>query len=331
MTTTSPQAVVSIIIPTYNRRELVCEAVDSVLAQSFGDFELIIVDDGSIDGTGEAIRSKSDARIDYVEIRHSGCPGLVRNRGVDRAIAPLIAFLDSDDLWEPDKLAVQINSLNSLRRSGSVQAEGNSDDAAGSDASGKDTPRHAPPPARPHIPRLIHTRERWIRNGKEISQKSQRHRRSGWIFDDSLRKCVIGPSTVIMERWLFEEIGGFREDIQIAEDYELWLRITAREPVAYIDRPLTTKRAGHGDQLSEKYGRIELFRLRALRDLIDSGYFEKHARVANAERTACQELIRKCRIYAAGARKRGRTAESEEYLDLAATYERKTQDGGANR
>jgi hypothetical protein len=117
-----------------------------------------------------------------------------------------------------------------------------------------------------------------------------------------------------MERSLFEEAGGFREDLEIAEDYELWLRITGREEVLYIDEPLIEKRAGHGFQLSEKYGQIEVFRIRALADLLGAGAFDFDE---EKKALASAELVRKCSIHAAGCRKRGKTEEAETYEALA--------------
>lgn len=272
----------SVVIPTYNRLRLVTEAVRSVLAQEgFDEYEIVVVDDGSTDGTAEALRAMNAGRLRVVEIAHSGLPGFARNRGVERSRGRYVAFLDSDDVWKPRKLAVQTAFLD----------------------------------ARPEQD-IVHTREVWLRNGKEVSQKGQRHTRSGDVFRDSLVKCVLGPSTVMMRRRLYVETGGFREDLEIAEDYEYWLRITAARPVGYIDEPLTVKRAGHGDQLTDKYGHIEYFRIAALRDLVDQGIFTGERRSA-----AVAELARKCRIYAAGARKRGRTDEADVYEATADHYE----------
>jgi hypothetical protein len=114
----------------------------------------------------------------------------------------------------------------------------------------------------------------------------------------------------MMERSLFEELGGFREGLEIDEDYELWLRLTHREPVAYLDEALTVKRAGPWDQLSERHGQIEVFRIRGLKDLVERRYFDDKSQHATE---AQRELSRKCRIYAAGCRKRGRESEAREY------------------
>jgi GT2 family glycosyltransferase len=268
---------VSVIIPTHNRFSLLQEAVASVFAQTTDDYELIVVDDGSTDETPSI---EATAGLCYRRIHHSGRPGLVRNRGVDLARGEWIAFLDSDDLWMTTKLTKSLRRLHECP------------DAA-----------------------LVHTRERWMRNGRQISQKGQRHQREGDVFADSLRKCIIGPSTVVIPREVFTRVGGFREDLEVAEDYELWLRIVDTAPVAYVEEPLTTKRAGHGDQLSERYGKIELFRIRALRDLVDRNAF-----TAEHRPMAQEELSRKCRIYAAGCRTRGRSAEAAEYEALARRY-----------
>jgi len=281
------QPLVSVIIPSYNRAALLCEAVASVLAQSYAARELIVVDDGSTDATAARLRSFRGLRL--VRRDHTGMPGAARNAGVRVARGEYLAFLDSDDLWLPHKLAVQVAAATAARDS------------------------------------INHTRERWLRDGRVVSQRGQRHRRSGCLFVDSLRKCIIGPSTVLLRRDVFEAAGGFREDLEIAEDYELWLRLTARHPVGYVARESVIKRAGHGDQLSERYGHIELFRLRALRDLVERGdrrHFTRPQRAA-----AAAELARKARIYAAGCRNRGRTAEAARYDALAHRWSAPAGDG----
>ncbi|MBN2049188.1 MAG: glycosyltransferase family 2 protein, partial [Spirochaetales bacterium] len=151
--------------------------------------------------------------------------------------------------------------------------------------------------------------------GREVSQASQKHRREGDVFEDALTKCIIGPSTVMMEADLFRETGGFDENLEIAEDYEYWLRITSRISVGYLHEILTVKRAGDWHQLSEKYGQIEIFRLRALKGLVDRGFFPPERRAL-----ARAELANKCRIYAAGCRKRGKNEEAAEYERLAREF-----------
>jgi glycosyltransferase involved in cell wall biosynthesis len=342
---------VSVVIPVWNRRELIGEAIDSVLSQQLPPgwhLELIVVDDGSDDGTAEYLdtrftagstaldgcdpardpardRSSDGARdparegvapsvaeppsVRVVHTAHCGFPGAARNRGVREAAGQLLAFLDSDDRWLPGKLQAQIP----LHRP--ETGDGPVDPASGS-----------PIPAR-----FSHTRERWVRNGREVSQRSQRHRRAGDIFLDALVKCIVGPSTVMIETALYRTTGGFREDLEVAEDYEYWLRLLATTPVAYVDRPLTVKQAGPWEQLSEKYGEIERFRIAALRDLVVAGAFAgKNAedpQIDVARDTAARrELARKLRVYAAGARKRGRTAEADALEEEADTFENSIPD-----
>ncbi len=274
-------SMVSVIIPTYNRKALLLQAAASVLMQTVHDMELIIVDDGSDDGSREAGDSLlQDPRVRWLSIPHSGFPGAVRNIGVQAAQGEWIAFLDSDDLWLPRRLQLQLELAE----------------------------------RQPGI-RCIHGREIWLRGEQIVSQRTQRHGRSGDIFADAVKKCIIGPSTVLMRRGLFDSLGGFREDLEIAEDYELWLRLTAGEPVGYTETPAVLKRAGHGSlQLSEKYGQIEKFRIAALEKLTASRWF---ARYPGKQRLAEGELVRKCLIVAAGARKRGHEEEARYYDSLA--------------
>ena len=274
---------VSVIIPVYNRFEMAKEAISSVIGQTYRNFEVIIVDDGSIDMTPViATYFRDDSRVKYISIEHSGMPGFVRNKGVEIAEGKYLAFIDSDDLWMESKLEKQLRFL-----------ENNSEY------------------------KVIHTREAWIRNGKTISQSGFTHKRSGDIFRDALEKCIIGPSTVLIETDLYKTLGGFRDDIEIAEDYELWLRLTDANKIAYIDEALITKRAGHIGQLSEKYGQIEIFRIRGLQKLVEQSYFS-----LKNQKMAEQELAKKCRIYAAGCRKRNKVEEAELYESLATKYVR---------
>ncbi len=284
---------VSVIIPVYNRSSLLREVVSSVVRQSFKDFELIIADDCSSEDLRSAvlgIPGIADVPLKFIRLdAHSGMPGFVRNRGGEKAEGEYIAFLDSDDIWMPNKLEKQLNFLAGKTETGGDYFNDNSV--------------------------ICHTREKWVRSGKTVSQSSQKHKREGDIFDDSLWKCIIGPSTVMMSKSLFDRYGGFREDLEVAEDYELWLRVTAENHVSYLDEPLTIKRAGEWDQLSAKYGQIEIFRIKALKGLLDSGFFTRER-----EETAAGVFRQKCRIYAAGCRKRGREEEGLYYMNLCEKY-----------
>ncbi len=258
---------------------MLLEAVQSVLAQTLVPKEIIVVDDGSTEPIESIIAEIQSPLVRYIHQPHTGMPGQVRNVGVSQAEGEWVAFLDSDDLWYPEKLEQTAALITS------------------------DT---AP---------LIHSKERWMRCGSEVSQRKQRHQRRGNIFQDCLKKCIIGPSTVVMKRSVYEGLGGFREDLEIAEDYEFWLRYCNIYPVEYVNKPLVEKRAGDWEQLSVKYNEIEIFRIQGLRDLVDRGVF-----YANNQILAKSELVRKCEIYSKGAEKRGLFAKAEEFAHLAKTY-----------
>lgn len=277
---------ISVVIPVYNRPAQLRQAMESVAAQTLRPLELLVGDDGSTDDTRAVARETARLLADRLTVRvlaleHSGRPGAVRNRCAAEAAGEYLSFLDSDDLWRPEKLARQIRLF-------------------------EENPALA----------IAHTREEWNREGRILSQAKFRHAREGDLFADALKKCTIGPSTVMIKRELYQRSGGFREDLEIAEDYEYWLRLTAAVPVGYLDEPLTIKRAGHGDQLSEKYGQIEVFRIEGLQSLVDRGYFQ-----GRQAASAAGELARKCRVYGKGCLKRDKTAEGRRYLDLSEHYD----------
>jgi len=272
---------ISAIIPTFNRREMVVEAIGSVLAQRDVQFELIVVDDGSTDGTAEAIEHVLEQAVTPVHVIQTGNRGAAaaRNLGVEAATAPLIAFLDSDDLWHPEKLARQLSYLREHR--GCVISQCN---------------------------------ELWIRNGRRVNPGLRHRKRGGDIFVESLRTCLISPSAVMMSTALFRDLGGFDETMLAAEDYDLWLRILLHHEVGLIEENLVTRRAGHGDQLSATVPAIDRFRILALAKLLANPALQGAKRAASAE-----VLAEKCRIYAKGLRRRNADAEFFEHLAANAT------------
>ena len=228
---------VSVIIPTYNRGWIIKEAIDSVLAQDFRDFELIVVDDGSTDDTPRILDSYHQ---DLMAIRQPNRGvSAARNRGIAAAGGRLIAFLDSDDLWLPGKLSRQVDFFNA--NPGAV---------------------------------INQTEEIWIRNGVRVNPKTRHRKPAGMIFEPSLALCLVSPSAVMMKRALLDEIGLFDEDLPACEDYDLWLRISWRYPVHLIETPLIIKRGGHADQLSKAPG-LDKFRIQALKNIIESGHLEE--------------------------------------------------------
>jgi glycosyltransferase involved in cell wall biosynthesis len=226
----SPQ--VSVIITTFNRAAMVTEAVESVLAQEMTDFELIVIDDGSTDETEERL-SIYGSRLKYHKQENAGVSS-ARNRGLESARAPLIAFLDSDDLWLPAKLQVQ----------------------------------HKYMMEHPEV-HICQTEEIWWRNGRQVNPKRHHRKPSGDIFRRSLDLCLVSPSAVMMRRKLFEKVGYFDEELPAAEDYDLWLRVSVEYQVLLLPDPVVIKRGGHPDQLSSKSG-IDRYRIKALEKLLQS-------------------------------------------------------------
>jgi len=271
---------VSVVIPTHQRLSMLKEAVASVQAQTLApaQVELIVVDDGSSDGTWAWLEEQGDLLRNQRHDTRRG-PSAARNTGAAIAKAELIAFLDSDDLFKPDKLARQLELL----------------DAAPALA-------------------LCHSNEIWLRDGKPLRQRPKHEKRGGWIFEHCLPMCRISPSATVIRRSVFEALGGFDEALEVAEDYELWLRLTCQHEVGFIDAPLTIKRGGHADQLSFKYGQIERFRIEALRRLLARAPLSPQQRAA-----ALATLRDKCEIHARGCDKRGKAEEAARYRALPDT------------
>jgi glycosyltransferase involved in cell wall biosynthesis len=224
---------VSVIIPTYNRGWILAEAIDSVLAQDFQNFELIVVDDGSTDDTREILATYGQDII-VLQQTNQGVSA-ARNRGIAQAGGQLVAFLDSDDIWLPRKLSQQVDFF------------------------------------KLHPEAVINqTEEIWIRNDVRVNPKDRHRKPSGMIFERSLVLCLVSPSAVMIKKSLFDAVGVFDENLPACEDYDLWLRIGCRYPVYLIDTPLIIKRGGHGDQLSSAPG-LDRFRIQSLKKIIESG------------------------------------------------------------
>jgi len=264
----------SVIIPSYNRAHLLSRALDSVLAQTLPATEIIVVDDGSSDHTTELI-SYHYPQVIYLRQENKGVSA-ARNRGIQYAKGEWIALLDSDDEWLPEKLASQFALLHEAPES-----------------------------------KLIHADEIWIRNGVRVNQMKKHTKRGGHIFQHCLPLCAISPSTSLIHRSLFDELGLFDESLPACEDYDLWLRITARYPVLYCDTPLIIKYGGHEDQLSQQHWGMDRFRIQALQKCLADDQLKEEDRIA-----AQKMLIRKLTILLKGARKHGNQEVINQYQSL---------------
>jgi len=268
---------VSVIIPTHNRQDFLVEAIESILQQQYPSVELIVVDDGSTDNTRAVVAAYPSVSYEYQENKG---PGAARNRGIVRAAGTLICFLDSDDLWDPEKLAVQVSYMKTT------------EDCM-----------------------ISYTNEQWIRNGRQVNQKKKHRKYSGNIFNRCVPLCIISPSSVMIRREVFDRVGLFDETLPVCEDYDLWLRIAARYAVHFIDRNLIIKRGGHPDQLSHRFWGNDRFRVRALEKAIRDPVLTPADRLC-----ALEELIRKASILEQGFRKRSKTAEADYYQNLIEYY-----------
>jgi glycosyltransferase involved in cell wall biosynthesis len=270
---------VSVIIPSYNRCQSLPRALDSVLAQTRPAEEIIVVDDGSDDGTAAML-----AR-DYPEltclVQDNRGVSAARNAGIRAARGDWIALLDSDDEWLPQKLERQLQALQQARQSDST------------------------------APLLVHCDEIWIRKGRRVNPMDKHAKAGGWIFERCLPLCAISPSAVLMARELLTDVGDFDEDLPACEDYDLWLRICSQYPVLYVDEPLLKKYGGHSDQLSRQHWGMDRFRVQALDKLLSAGGLD-----ASQQGQATAMLHEKCRILRLGAEKRGNQALLDELSEV---------------
>lgn len=269
---------ISVVIPTYNRAIAIERAINSVLAQSHRPDEIIVVDDGSSDNTRQTIEKKYSGQVRYVYQPNLGV-SCARNTGIKQSKGDWIALLDSDDEWKPEKLELQLDAL-----------------------------------AKEPDYDFCHTNEIWIRNGKRVNAMTKHEKNGGFIFEKCLPLCVISPSSALIKKTVFDDIGFFDEELPACEDYDLWLRYCCHRPVLYIDTPLLVKYGGHDDQLSKKFWGMDRFRLQSLLKLISSQtlsesqtntvldvFFEKYNILVNGAKkhqntellTTCQRMIEK--------------------------------------
>jgi len=277
MPSTTPPPLVSVLIPTFNRAPWVGEAIASVLAQLYPHVELIVVDDGSHDATPEIVQGFGPA-LTYIRQAHAGVSA-ARNRGVAASHGELVAFLDSDDLWLPGKLAAQVALFQQ----------------------------------RPQA-QACYTDEIWIRHGVRVNPRLIHRKHSGWLFERSLPRCIISPSSMMLRRALWNRLGGFDESLPACEDYDLWLRLTLATPVWLLPERLIVKRGGHADQLSRCIPVLDQYRITALEKMLTAPLTpaQRHAVLAY--------LVQKCRIVAQGAHRRQHQARWATYSAKAQHY-----------
>ena len=223
---------ISVVIPTLNRINTLQRALDSVINQTYKPAEIIVVDNGSSDGTLKFLREQYP-KITILTENKIGVSS-ARNKGIKKSINQWIALLDSDDAWHPRKLEIQTNMLDSALK------EYN----------------------------LIHTDEVWFRNNKHINQMKKHKKQGGYIFERCLSLCCISPSSVLFKKNILDKVGLFDESLPVCEDYDMWLKICSSEEVLFAQDKLTYKYGGHKDQLSKSYWGMDRFRIKSIENII---------------------------------------------------------------
>jgi len=246
---------ISVIIPTYNRSEFIEQTINSVLNQTKMPNEIIIVDDGSTDNTYEIIAKLIDIYpcIKYIKQTNSGVSN-ARNTGIINSINNWLCFLDSDDIWNENKIEEQINF-------------------------------HTNNPT----VLFSHSDEVWKFNTKIIKKKKHQLKPSGDCFLENINNTLIGASTIMIHKSIFEKVGLFDENLIACEDFDMWLRILYHYELGYIDEELIIKVAGHSNQLSFITPMMDKYRIIALEKHIKSKYKKE---VINLIKIKCNILIK---------------------------------------
>jgi hypothetical protein len=277
---------VSIVLPTFNRLRFLRLAVESVLVQTFHDWELLIADDGSDEQTRGYLGALSDRRIKVLWLAHCGNPASVRNAALAEAGGQYVAFLDSDDLWFPTKLEIQVAALAS-----DFERRWNYSGYSCIDAHGN--PRRHPggTPWRAY---------------------------EGRIFEQVLSyQADIVTATVMVQRELLLAVGGFDVQLPVQEDYDLWLRLALLSDAGVLDRPLVAMRLhdqhhGHGGLQAQHSRQRSLAKLRrlvldrpqhdALEEAMGTNTLQLALAFAGTDRRAALALLRESWPWIARAR-----------------------------
>jgi len=227
---------IAAVIPVHDRSQRIVACVESVLAQTLAPREVIVVDDASSDGTADALAGAPWAsRVRVIRQAANRGVSAARNRGVAEASAAWIAFLDSDDHWAPEKLA----------RQWQFAIE------------------------RPHY-RALQSEEIWIRRGVRVNRRKYHAKPAGWIWTESLERCLVTASALLVHRQLIDDLGGFDEELPVCEDYDLWIRMARWHPFGLDASPTVIKYGGHPDQLSRRYAAMDRFRVLSLLAALDA-------------------------------------------------------------
>lgn len=274
---------ITVVIPTYNRNRQCYDAVKSVLDQTYRSFELIIVDDCSSNKDNHQQLQElilSDSRCIYICNDENRGVSYSRNRAIKQSNGTWIALLDSDDIWHKRKLEKQVQWIH-------------------------DNPSEV----------IVQTKEIWVRHGVRVNAPKSHEKKEGHIFEESLERCMITPSSVLIKKDIVEQFNGFDESFPACEDYDLWLKITLNYPVGLVDEFLMTRYGGHEDQLSATIPVLDTYRIRSLLTILTQYNPSEIQR-----KLVIKTLLKKAAILSKGLLKRGRQDEHQYYQNIIREY-----------
>lgn len=276
---------ISVIIPAYNKGDLIKETIESVLLQTYSNYEIIIVDDGSTDNTADTANSIKDDRIKYYYQPNSGLPARPRNKGVALSNGEYIAFLDHDDLWMNQKLEKQISII------------------------GKD-----------NSIALVSTNAYFIIEDKKTKTPLIKDLKSGYFNEnDFLPEIKVIQSTVLMKKSVFIEMNGFNEsfDLKAREDYDLWLRMFSKYTCYYINECLAYYRKSVSSTSGGELHFIETSLMHYNKYFAKYGFSEKINKIKLSSilhHLSCVQYLSGDKRYLYNARKAYRCAGGLRYL-----------------
>jgi glycosyltransferase involved in cell wall biosynthesis len=263
---------VSIIIPTYNRAEILSETLDSVAAQTMQNFEAIICDDGSTDDI-ESIVKSYDKRFRIVRLQHKGLPAIARNAGIISARGQFLAFLDSDDIWLPEKLEKQLLFMKKFPDLG-----------------------------------LVGTNAYFMR-GKEKTEELYFESSSTFhtnIINELLFRNLFICSSVLVKAHLIKKTGLFCEEkiLKATEDYDLWMRFAAIEDCGYIAEPLLWYRTNQqqtvrSEQTAIMRAKAHLYIVKRMEKFVQKQFLPVSKKILiKARRNYMKDIIRSSGFFA---------------------------------
>ena len=296
---------VSVILPAFGRDELACRAIESVLGQQAGSngealprYELVIVDDGTPSGLpacrellSNYARTKEDRtkgsgpfRVQQIRFPENRGVAAARNAAAECSEGRYLAFLDSDDSWEPRKLSHHYSFMCEQGL------------------------------------RISQTQEIWFRGRKRVNPKVKHRQAEGRVFERCLELCCISPSATMIDRKLFFSAGAFDERMRVCEDYDLWLRVALEEKVGLLREPLVLRYGGRADQLSASEPAMDRYRCFSMCKLLlqnERGDVASNEHQVSLVRKA---LASKLKVLSLGASKRGNAEASSLIRQLTGLF-----------